>query len=53
MQSRHTNLMSGLMSGENLFLFTRIDQSLRSPAGAIGVMQMQPATAKDPNANKF
>jgi len=29
----------------------RIDQSLRSPAGAIGVMQMLPATAKDPNVN--
>ncbi len=30
---------------------SRIDQSLRSPAGAIGVMQMLPATAKDPNVN--
>jgi len=30
---------------------SRIDQSLRSPAGAIGVMQILPATAKDPNVN--
>jgi membrane-bound lytic murein transglycosylase MltF len=30
---------------------SRIDQSLRSPAGAVGVMQMLPATAKDPNVN--
>ena len=28
---------------------SRIDQSMRSPAGAIGVMQMLPATAEDPN----
>ena len=28
-----------------------IDQSLRSPAGAVGVMQMLPSTAKDPNVN--
>jgi len=28
-----------------------IDQSVRSPAGAIGVMQMLPSTAKDPNVN--
>jgi membrane-bound lytic murein transglycosylase MltF len=30
---------------------SRIDQSLRSPAGAIGVMQMLSTTAKDPNVN--
>jgi membrane-bound lytic murein transglycosylase MltF len=30
---------------------SRLDQSLRSPAGAIGVMQMLPTTAKDPNVN--
>jgi len=30
---------------------SRIDQNLRSPAGAIGVMQLLPATAKDPNVN--
>jgi membrane-bound lytic murein transglycosylase MltF len=28
-----------------------IDQSVRSPKGAIGVMQMLPTTAKDPNVN--
>ena len=28
-----------------------IDQSKRSPAGAIGVMQILPSTAKDPNVN--
>ena len=28
---------------------SRIDQSVRSPAGAIGVMQMLKSTAKDPN----
>ncbi|MEZ5866714.1 MAG: lytic transglycosylase F [Geminicoccaceae bacterium] len=28
---------------------SRIDQSLRSPAGAIGVMQILPSTAADPN----
>ncbi len=30
---------------------SKINQKLRSPAGAIGVMQMRPATAKDPNVN--
>jgi membrane-bound lytic murein transglycosylase MltF len=30
---------------------SRIDQSLRSPAGAVGVMQMLPTTAKDPNVD--
>lgn len=28
-----------------------IDQSKRSPAGAVGVMQMLPSTARDPNVN--
>ncbi len=28
---------------------SRLDQSMRSPAGAIGVMQLLPATAADPN----
>ncbi|MHC4859992.1 MAG: MltF family protein [Planctomycetota bacterium] len=28
---------------------SRLDQSLRSPAGAIGVMQLLPSTAADPN----
>jgi soluble lytic murein transglycosylase-like protein len=30
---------------------SRIDQSKRSPAGAIGVMQVLPSTAADPNVN--
>ena len=30
---------------------SRIDQSVRSPAGAIGVMQMLPSTAADKNVN--
>jgi membrane-bound lytic murein transglycosylase MltF len=30
---------------------SRIDQSKRSPAGAIGVMQILPSTAADPNVN--
>jgi len=30
---------------------SRLDQSLKSPAGAIGVMQLLPSTAKDKNVN--
>jgi len=30
---------------------SRIDQSKRSPVGAVGVMQLLPSTAKDPNVN--
>ena len=30
---------------------SRLDQSQRSPAGAVGVMQILPTTAKDPNVN--
>jgi membrane-bound lytic murein transglycosylase MltF len=30
---------------------SRIDQSARSPQGAVGVMQLLPATAADPNVN--
>jgi len=30
---------------------SRLDQSMRSKAGAVGVMQMLPTTAKDPNVN--
>jgi membrane-bound lytic murein transglycosylase MltF len=30
---------------------SRLDQSVRSPAGAIGVMQLLPSTARDPNVN--
>ena len=28
---------------------SRLDQSVRSPVGAIGIMQLMPATARDPN----
>jgi membrane-bound lytic murein transglycosylase MltF len=30
---------------------SRLDQSMRSPAGAVGVMQLLPSTARDPNVN--
>jgi membrane-bound lytic murein transglycosylase MltF len=30
---------------------SRLDQSKRSPAGAIGIMQLMPATATDPNVD--
>jgi len=30
---------------------SRLDQSKRSPSGAIGVMQLRPSTASDPNVN--
>ncbi len=30
---------------------SRLDQSVRSPAGAIGIMQLLPTTAADPNVN--
>jgi membrane-bound lytic murein transglycosylase MltF len=30
---------------------SRIDQSLRSPSGAVGVMQILPSTARDPNVD--
>jgi membrane-bound lytic murein transglycosylase MltF len=30
---------------------SRLDQSLRSPAGAIGIMQLLPSTAADPNVS--
>jgi membrane-bound lytic murein transglycosylase MltF len=30
---------------------SRLDQSLRSPRGAVGVMQLLPSTAADPNVN--
>jgi membrane-bound lytic murein transglycosylase MltF len=30
---------------------SRLDQSLRSPAGALGVMQIKPSTARDPNVD--
>ncbi len=37
-----------LMLAAQAFQESRIDQSVRSPAGAIGIMQMLPATAADP-----
>jgi membrane-bound lytic murein transglycosylase MltF len=40
-----------LMIGAQAYQESRIDQSMRSPAGAIGVMQVLPSTAKDPNVN--
>ena len=40
-----------LMIGALAYQESRIDQNKRSPAGAIGVMQLLPSTAKDPNVN--
>jgi membrane-bound lytic murein transglycosylase MltF len=40
-----------LMVGALAYQESRIDQRKRSPAGAIGVMQLLPSTAKDPNVN--
>ncbi|MBT8367397.1 MAG: lytic transglycosylase F [Deltaproteobacteria bacterium] len=40
-----------LMVGALAYQESRIDQSKRSPAGAVGVMQVLPSTAKDPNVN--
>jgi len=40
-----------LMIGALAFQESGLDQSKRSPSGAVGVMQMLPATAKDPNIN--
>jgi membrane-bound lytic murein transglycosylase MltF len=38
-----------LMLGAQAFQESRIDQSVRSPAGAVGVMQIKPSTAADPS----
>jgi membrane-bound lytic murein transglycosylase MltF len=38
-----------LMLAAQAYQESRIDQSVRSPAGAIGIMQLLPATAADPN----
>lgn len=38
-----------LMLAAQAYQESRLDQKLRSPAGAIGVMQIKPATAGDPN----
>jgi len=40
-----------LMIGALAYQESGLDQSKRSPSGAVGVMQMLPATAKDPNIN--
>lgn len=40
-----------LLIGAQAYQESRIDQSKRSPAGAIGVMQVLPSTAKDPNVD--
>jgi membrane-bound lytic murein transglycosylase MltF len=40
-----------LMIGAQAYQESRIDQSKRSPAGAIGVMQVLPSTAVDPKIN--
>lgn len=40
-----------LMIGAQAYQESRIDQSKRSPVGAIGVMQVLPSTAEDPNVN--
>jgi len=40
-----------LMIGAQAYQESGLDQSKRSPAGAVGVMQVLPTTAKDPNIN--
>jgi membrane-bound lytic murein transglycosylase MltF len=40
-----------LMIGALAYQESGFDQSKRSPSGAVGVMQMLPTTAKDPNIN--
>jgi len=40
-----------MMVAAQAYQESRIDQTKRSPAGAIGVMQVLPSTAKDPNVN--
>jgi membrane-bound lytic murein transglycosylase MltF len=40
-----------VMVGALAYQESRIDQSKRSPAGAIGIMQLLPSTAADPNVN--
>jgi membrane-bound lytic murein transglycosylase MltF len=39
------------MIGALAYQESRIDQSMRSPAGAVGIMQVLPSTAADPNVN--
>ena len=40
-----------LMIGAQAYQESGLDQSKRSPAGAVGVLQVLPTTAKDPNIN--
>jgi membrane-bound lytic murein transglycosylase MltF len=40
-----------LMVAAQAYQESRIDQSVRSPVGAVGVMQIKPSTAADPNVN--
>jgi membrane-bound lytic murein transglycosylase MltF len=40
-----------LMIAAQAYQESRLDQSKRSPVGAIGVMQVMPSTARDPNVN--
>ncbi len=40
-----------LMIGAQAYQESGLDHSKRSPSGAVGVMQMLPTTAKDPNIN--
>jgi membrane-bound lytic murein transglycosylase MltF len=40
-----------LMVGAQAYQESHLEQSLRSPVGAVGVMQIKPSTAADPNVN--
>lgn len=43
--------LPGLLIAAQGYQESRLDQSVRSPAGAVGVMQLLPSTARDPNVN--
>ena len=43
--------MPGLLIAAQGYQESRLDQSVRSSAGAVGVMQLLPSTARDPNVN--
>lgn len=40
-----------LMITAQAYQESRLDQSIRSPSGAVGIMQLLPSTAADPNVN--